>query len=127
MSAPRGVTTNGGMIGRLGMVILVAGDLRRSLRFYRDLLGMALVDANERWAELDAGSIHLSLHASGADVGPNPTAGCSLGLFVDDVAAVTETLRERGARIGREPFRNDYGAFAVVLDPDGYRIQLLEL
>jgi lactoylglutathione lyase len=115
------------VIGRLGMVMLVVGDLRTSLHFYRDLLGLELKASAERWVELDAGNILLSLHAAGEDVGPNATSGCSLGVYVDDVEHTTAVLKERGARVGREPFRIEFGnVFSVILDPDGYRVQLLE-
>jgi len=116
------------MIGLLGMVMLVVGDLSRSMHFYRDLIGLQVAAANERWIELDAGNIRLSLHAAGEDVGPNATAGCSLGIYVEDVERMTAALREKGAQVAREPFRDEFGSvFAVILDPDGYRIQLLEI
>jgi lactoylglutathione lyase len=116
------------MIGRLGMVMLVVSDLNRSMHFYRDLIGLHVTAANDRWIELDAWNVRLSLHAADEDVGPNATAGCSLGIYVRDVKRTTAALRASGANVGREPVRNEFGSvLAVILDPDGYRIQLLEL
>jgi len=117
----------GRRIGPLELVNLVAADLPRSAHFYRDLLGLRLTASTDRWIELDAGSIRLTLFAADDELGPNRTSGCSLGFYVDDVESATAALSRLGADVAREPFRNEFGSvFSVILDPDGYRIQLLE-
>jgi glyoxylase I family protein len=119
---------SGRLIGRLGLVNLVAADLPRSTHFYSDLLGLQLTASTERWVELDAGNIRLGLHAANDQLVPNLTSGCSLGFYVDDVEGTTAELSRLGAHVAREPFRNEFGnVFSVILDPDGYRIQLVEV
>jgi lactoylglutathione lyase len=48
---------------------------------------------------------------------------------VDDVYATCETLRARGAPIVREPGPMKHGSshIAFIEDPDGYRIELIQL
>ncbi len=118
----------GRMIGRLELVNFVAADLVRSTHFYRDLLGLRMTASTDRWVELDAGYIRLTLHVADDELGPNRNAGCSLGFFVDDVESATARLSRLGAQVTREPVRNEFGSvFSVILDPDGYRIQLLQV
>jgi lactoylglutathione lyase len=115
------------MIGRLGLIVLVVGDLGRSVWFYRDLLGLTVRHATSMWTELDAGNVRLALHTAGEDVHVTPTTGCTFAFFVSDAEDIVQRLRAGGVLILHEPHREDFGVSAVISDPDGYRIQLLEL
>ncbi len=115
------------MIGRLALIMLVVADLERSVAFYGDLLGLRMRYRSTCWMELDAGNITLALHAAGDDVGTGPTTGCTFGFYVDDVAAWVEELHRTGVAIVHEPHREEFGAVAVIADPDGYRIHLVEV
>ena len=51
----------------------------------------------------------------------------SIGFEVDDIRAVEEKLRVRGARIKEGPKKQDWGGITVrVLDPDGNEYMLYE-
>ena len=114
------------MIGELGLIMLVVGDLRRSVQFYGDRLGLVVRDVTPTWAELDAGNIRLALHQAGEDVGVTPTTGCTFAFFVEDLRTTVDRLKAYGIEILREPRREVFGLLAAISDPDGYRIQLLE-
>lgn len=115
------------MIGRLGLIMLVVADLQRSMAFYRDLFGLKVKYRTTTWAELDAGTVSLSLYVADQDIAVNPIAGCSFAFFVNSAATVVARLRASGADVISEPHGEAFGVLAVVGDPDGYRIQLLEL
>ena len=117
-----------GVIGRIGLVMLVVADLARSVRYYRDVIGFRVRYSSQTWTELDGGGVSLALHAAGPDVGVNPSTGCTFALLVDDAADATRKLREQGSVVLQEPRQEPIGAvLAVISDPDGYRIHLLEL
>jgi catechol 2,3-dioxygenase-like lactoylglutathione lyase family enzyme len=117
------------MIGTLGMVMVLVSDMERSLAFYRDVLGLPVVEESPAWSELDAGTIHVGLHHVDGEGGLSAGEGGSVQLtfYVEDAAAAVARLRDGGADIATEPTQEGFGGIiAVVNDPDGYPIQLLQ-
>jgi lactoylglutathione lyase len=114
------------MIGRLQLVMLMVSDLQRSVAFYRDVFELEVEYESAGWSQLSAGTISIGLHPPFEGGGPKP-GGAKLTFYVDDLQATVDTLRERGAVIAEEPRQEEFGGrLAVVEDPDGYRIQLLQ-
>jgi predicted enzyme related to lactoylglutathione lyase len=73
-------------------------------------------------AELDGGGV-LELHGpegAGEAVG----AGCRIGFAVADVAATVDALGKAGGTLHRAPEAGPWGLRAVVVDPDGRRVEL---
>lgn len=120
-------------------VNLVVANLRRSRHFYEQL-GFTFrsrsrpdVSTTEAWVSVDAG-VTLVLHspdfASWWDPNtPGPTAGgpqTDLELdSADRLDTVVAELRAHGAAIAKAPMNMPWGQrFAIVVDPDGYRIGL---
>lgn len=115
------------MVGKLGLVMIVVSDMDRSVRFYRDVLGLKLLFQQSNWSQLDAGTILVGLHPEGEEVKVGPTSGCTLGIYVDDVTRTVGELKARGGRIAVEPRAEPFGRWALLKDPDGYNIQLIEM
>jgi diaminopimelate decarboxylase len=112
-----------GGTARLDHTGVTVGDLDRSLRFYRDLLGLpvraqgedggphlaaitGLEGARVRFADLDAGGgrlvellQYLTPVAAPAPAPPNAAGSGHLGIQVADVAAAAERLRGAGVTI----------------------------
>ena len=115
---------------RFTMVVLLVGDLARSVAFYRHL-GVAFPpDVEERKdVVVDLGGGHnLVITTTFVRNDPDrrePSGGARtmLEFFVDGDAAVDatyETLTAAGYHGRRPPFRTDFGAWmALVDDPDG--------
>lgn len=106
-------------------MILRPRDRERSLRFYRDVLGLAI------FREFAVGTVFFLgqgfLELSGeAEQGPSPDQ--VLWLQVRDVRAEFERLLERGVEVLSEPARQPWGLDeAWITDPDGMRIALVEI
>ncbi|WP_195909024.1 VOC family protein [Microlunatus sp. Gsoil 973] len=120
-------------------VNFVVADLERSRDFYQRL-GFSFrsrsrlgVDAVEAWVA-DNGGVTVVLHspefARWWDAAtPGPTSGgpqIDLELeSADALQAVVDDLHTAGGTIGKEPTDMTWGQrFAIVVDPDGYRIGL---
>jgi len=92
--------------------------------FYRDVLGLTLVEEEDGWADFDAGPIRLAIHAGrgggngGSDAGPHKVT-----FFAEDVEAVRAELIARGVAMGKV---NRFGQTAICdgHDPDGNRFQI---
>ena len=75
-------------------------------------------------AELDGGGV-LELHGpegAGDPVG----AGCRIGFAVTDVAGTVDALVAAGVSVHRTPRTGPWGLRAVVVDPDGRRVELTQ-
>jgi catechol 2,3-dioxygenase-like lactoylglutathione lyase family enzyme len=117
-------------------VALTAEDYDRTLAFYRDVLGLPLVEtweeAGGRGAVLDAGRATLEvLSASHADlvdrieVGEPVGARVRLALEVDDSAETAEKLVAAGAELVGGPVVTPWAHRNVRLrDPDGMQLTL---
>ena len=125
---------------RMLHTMIRVGDLERSLAFYRDVLGMRLL----RRTDYPSGRFTLAFVGYGAEDAHTvielthnwDTAHYELGtgfghiaLGVEDIYATCDDLRARGAKIVREPGPMQHGGseIAFIEDPDGYRIELIQL
>jgi predicted enzyme related to lactoylglutathione lyase len=86
---------NAGKVVWLGVVVK---DMEAQLRFYGDVLGLEVIEAEESWAHLDLGSGHLLelLQLSGEP--PADKKGFRPGFQVKDIEAAREELISRGAK-----------------------------
>jgi catechol 2,3-dioxygenase-like lactoylglutathione lyase family enzyme len=112
-------------VSNISVVYLYVRSMERSLRFYRDLLGIPLA-GDEHWTETAfAGGTRFALHAAPEGMGDFSSGTVSVSLEVEDVDRATARLREHGVEVG-ETMREDWGTAADVVDPDGYTITLFQ-
>ena len=125
---------------RLLHTMLRVGDLERSIAFYTEVLAMRLL----RRRENEAGRYTLAFVGYGEE---KETAVLELtwnwdtdrynlgdayghiAIGCEDIEATCATIRDRGGRIVREPgpVKGGTTVIAFVEDPDGYRIELIQL
>ena len=125
---------------RMLHTMIRVGDLERSLRFYCDVLGMRLL----RRTDYESGRFTLAFVGYGDEANNTVVelthnwdtdrydlgnAFGHLALGVEGIYATCDALRAKGAKITREPGPMKHGGseIAVVEDPDGYKIELIEL
>jgi lactoylglutathione lyase len=128
---------------RLLHTMLRVGDLRRSIDFYTQVLGMKLLrttrrpDQNYDLAFLGYGSNpeHAEIELTynyGVDKYELGTAYGHIAIGVPDVAATCAALREKAAALGgaitREPgpVKGGTTVIAFITDPDGYKVELIQ-
>jgi predicted enzyme related to lactoylglutathione lyase len=116
------------MIGPLDRIYYWTRDLDEAVAFYRDVVGLELVDRRgDGWAEFEAGPVRFALHGAGvAGIQEVPVSG-TIVLRVDDLDAARWTLRERGATFDEADAEvTGFARFATFRDPDGNPIQIIE-
>jgi lactoylglutathione lyase len=122
--------------------MLRVGDLERSIKFYTEVVGMNLLRSTERPEQgyslafvafgggNKEGQAEVELtYNHGVSEYEQGTAFGHLALGVDDVASTCERIRAAGGNITREagPVKGGATVIAFVEDPDGYKIELIEL
>ena len=125
--------------------MLRVGDLQRSIDFYTRHFGMTLRRTTDRpeqqytlaflgygdgSRDADVGEAEIELtYNYGVDSYELGTAFGHLALGVPDVAAVCDSVRNAGGKVTREPgpVKGGTSYIAFVQDPDGYKIELIQV
>ena len=111
------------------ITMVMVSDMDRSVRFYRDTLGLKLRFQSPDWTEFDIDSNTLALHSGGVPAPPDKEryAGrASIGFNVENVDKVFEELKSKGVRVVMPPTQRPSEGIrlAVVLDPDGLPVSI---
>ena len=116
---------------KLGQLILFTGDVERLARFYRDVLGLAVLESEPDWCVLDAGGVKLALHGIPKHIAgevTEPPAKREDSYFkptfvVDDLDAMLAKLAAHGIAMST-PRTFGPRTFSDGMDPDGNVIQI---
>lgn len=117
---------------RVSYIIVFVSDMKRSVSFYRDVIGLPLRFESPEWTEFATDGATLALHASeGADSSPDnprivPAGRCRPGLAVPDLDEFHRRMIENDVPCIHEP-KDVFGArIAQYADPDGLVISVGE-
>jgi lactoylglutathione lyase len=120
--------------------MLRVGDLETSLKFYCEVLGMKLI----RRKDYPSGKFTLAFVGYGDEADHTVlelthnwgTKTYNLGdayghiaIGVNDIYATCEAIKNKGGKVVREPGPMKHGStvIAFVEDPDGYKVELIQL
>jgi lactoylglutathione lyase len=119
---------------QVGYVILFVGDLERSVRFYRDVLGVPFKLWGDGYVEFATRGTRFGLYDRNrleelTGQGPErpDRAGGEVVFLVADVDAEAERLRAAGVTVLAGPVDRAWGHRTLhVEDPDGFVVELAE-
>ncbi|MBD2567247.1 lactoylglutathione lyase [Anabaena lutea] len=125
---------------RLLHTMLRVGNLEESLKFYCELLGMKLLRRKDYpggeftlafvgYGEESEQAVIELTYNWGVEKYELGTAYGHIALGVDDIYSTCEEIKNRGGKVVREPGPMKHGStvIAFVEDPDGYKIELIQL
>ena len=124
------------MFKQLDYAMVVVSDMRRSVEFYRDTLGIPLKFESPDWTEFLTGTTTLALHGggvqkqqSGSPAEGKPAGGCSIGFNVENLDQAYEELKAKGVKFVMPPSEPEGQGIrlAVGLDPDGLHISFAQI
>jgi lactoylglutathione lyase len=124
---------------RMLHTMLRIGDLKKSLAFYEDVLGMTLIRKHD-YPEYEFSLAYLGYgdesettvleltHNWGTESYDLGNAYGHIAIGVDDVYKACDKIKALGGNVIREagPMQGGDTVIAFVEDPDGYKIELLE-
>jgi lactoylglutathione lyase len=125
---------------RILHTMLRVGDLQRAIDFYTQVLGMRVLRTTERPEQKyslafvgygdEANHAVLELtYNHGVDHYDLGTGYGHIAIEVANARAACDTVRNNGGKVTREagPVKGGTTVIAFVEDPDGYKIELIEL
>jgi lactoylglutathione lyase len=116
---------------RVSHAIVFVSDMKRSVAFYRDVIGLPLKFDSPEWSEFATEGATIALHRSERPAAPQedselPAGRCRPGLSVRDLDAFHLRMIEHQVVCTQQP-KDLFGAkIAQYLDPDGLPISVSE-
>ena len=110
------------MDAKLTHVIAFVADMDRAVRFYRDVVGLALKFQSPGWSEFSTGETTLALHPASDK---NPAGKVELGFTVPDIQQFHHDMSGKGVQFAMPPTQQDFGGvLAEFLDSEGAQISV---
>jgi lactoylglutathione lyase len=115
------------MFNRIGAVILLVSDMKKSLKFYRDTLGMELKKESEDWIEfVKQGTTVLALHPTKKRK-MTKTNSMLVGFNVSNLESVCSELEKKEVKFYKKLTQKIFGKHALIKHRDGHLISLIEI
>lgn len=112
-------------LGQIGVIMLGVKDVKSSLAFYRDKLGLSVTSSFEGFAFLGTTGATLVLSEPLAKYASSTTGATEVVFSVPDVRAAYESLRARGVEFTHEPRAVSGATWAANFrDPDGHMLSI---
>ena len=114
------------MLHTIPYITLWVRDFERMVRFYKDAVGLPLVERNEAFVRFGTGGTQLAFHALGpGEAGPGDRR-LEIHFEVADVDSVYEVLRGRGVEFDEPPANMPWGVrMAAFTDPEGWVVEII--
>lgn len=113
---------------RLKLSTIIVEDIEESIAFYQNTFGFKMV---EKFYNEDGGLVLMQSPGGAAveliDSKNFETGFWSMGIEVDDFETAIEELRSKDCKFIFEPTSLPLGKLAMIEDPNGVRIAILQL
>ncbi|MBQ4045858.1 MAG: VOC family protein [Lachnospiraceae bacterium] len=113
---------------KLTLSTIIVKDIDESISFYHDVLGFEMI---EKFYQEEGGLVLMQSPDGAAveliDSKNFETGFWSIGVEVEDFDAAIEELRRKGCTFVYEPATLPLGKLAMILDPNGVKVAVIEL
>jgi len=124
---------------RILHTMIRVGDLKRSIEFYQEALGMTLLRQKDYpegkftlaflgyGPESEQAAVELTYNYGVEQYALGDAFG-HIAIGVEDIYRACENIKRKGGKVTREPGPMKHGTtvIAFIEDPDGYKIELIE-
>jgi predicted enzyme related to lactoylglutathione lyase len=120
---------NATMFNRIGAIILLVSDMKKSMGFYNDILGMELKQVTEDWVEFSKQGTVIALHPrkKKRKLKKSRNNSILIGFNVSDLESVCRDLGKKKVKFYKRLTDETFGRHAIIEDPDGHLISLAEM
>ena len=117
------------MLNKIEGITLLVSDLKRSIEFYRDILGLRVNKESENKIEFsrkDSTNTKLIIELDISKSNQNNKNSVIITFSVSDLNTVYNNLTEKKVNFHKKLSDDASGKNTIILDPDGYLISLTE-
>lgn len=115
------------MIRRIWNITLTVKNLKRSVDFYENILGLQKKYEFRDYVGFDCGGVEIGLKTWGELEKPRKGEPC-ISFLVDDVDDAYRNLRQNGVKVIEGPKDTVWGGRIILFeDPDGNLLQLTKI
>lgn len=112
---------------KVGAVILLVSSMERSVKFYKETLGLPIKTKSKDWTEFFSSGTVLALHPAKKKSAIKPASGMLVGFEVSDLDASVKKLKEKKVKFYKKPKQEPFGKHAIIQDPDGHLVSIAEI
>ena len=112
---------------KVGAVILLVSNMEKSVRFYKDTLGLPVKTKSKDWTEFFDNNTVLALHPAKKRSNLKTGPGMLVGFEVSDLDSTVKRLKEKRVKFFKKLKEEPFGKHAIVRDPDGHLISIAEI
>jgi len=115
------------MIKRIWDITFTVSDLKKSIHFYEEILGLMKKYEFKDYAGFDCGGVEIGIKTWGEKEKPRKGEPC-VDFLVDNIDKAYRILKEKGVEFFEPPKETLWGGkIAYFCDPDGNVLQLVEV
>jgi lactoylglutathione lyase len=117
------------MLNKIEGITLLVSDIKRSIEFYRDTLGLRVNKESENKIEFsrkDSTNTKLILELDNSKSNQNNKNFVIITFSVSDLNTIYNNLTEKKVNFHKKLSDDESGKNTIILDPDGYLISLTE-
>ena len=115
------------MFNRISAVILLVSNMKKSIEFYKDVLGMEVKQQAEDWVEFSKQGTVLALHPTKKKEKLTKNINMLIGFNVSELESVCSNLEKKKVKFHKTMTKEIFGKHAIIEDPDGHLISLVEM
>lgn len=120
------------MFQRINAVILLVRDMKKSIEFYNNVLGMEKKQESEDWVEFLKQGTVLALHPKKKTKNhqkqeATKSGNILIGFNIGDLESVCNDLNKKNVKFYKNLKNESFGKHAIIEDPEGNLISLAEM
>jgi lactoylglutathione lyase len=112
---------------KVGAVILLTANMKKSVKFYKDTLGLPIKTESTDWTEFFIDGTVLALHPAKKKYKLKAGPNMLIGFMVNDLDDSVKQLKKKKVKFFKKPKEEPFGNHAIIVDPDGHLISIVQL
>ncbi|MFL6345728.1 MAG: VOC family protein [Nitrososphaeraceae archaeon] len=112
---------------KIGAVVLLVANMKRSINFYKNILGLPIKRQSRDWTEFFNNGTVLALHPAKKKDKLKSGSTMLIGFMVNDLDYSVKQLKKKKVKFFKQLKKEPFGKHTIILDPDGHLISIAEL
>ncbi|MFL6328913.1 MAG: VOC family protein [Nitrososphaeraceae archaeon] len=112
---------------KIGAVVLLVANMKRSINFYKTILGLPIKRQSRDWTEFFNNGTVLALHPAKKKDKLKSGSTILIGFMVNDLDYSVKQLKKKKVKFFKQLKKEPFGKHTIILDPDGHLISIAEL